>query len=172
MRGIIILGSLASVNDELPWQAPLVQWLKQHWEVKIPTLGICFGHQLIAKIFGGKVGFVFEDQHKIVGARHVTLVEEGFVTSAPKLGKLGVSHCEEVKEIPNCLEVFAQSSEVKFDGLVHRELPIWTLQAHPEALPSFFAERKVVLSSQVQDEVYAFGHSLINDYLKHCATPK
>ena len=51
----LITGSKAGVYDDFPWIVSLkklVQDLAQH---KIPVAGICFGHQVIAASFGGKV---------------------------------------------------------------------------------------------------------------------
>src|SRR5437870_2024958 len=45
--GIVILGSGCSVNDAYPWQQHLVEWLLPRLEQGVPTLGLCFGHQLI-----------------------------------------------------------------------------------------------------------------------------
>ena len=47
-RGIIILGSGASPTEKSLWQTQLASWLQQQWQRDVATLGICYGHQLIA----------------------------------------------------------------------------------------------------------------------------
>ena len=49
--GVVILRSGASVYDNLPWQAPLLEWVRTQALDGIPTLGLCYGHQMIAHAF-------------------------------------------------------------------------------------------------------------------------
>lgn len=54
--GWVITGSVASVNDEAPWMRALEQRVRERDACRQPTAGICFGHQLVAKALGGRVG--------------------------------------------------------------------------------------------------------------------
>ena len=51
----IITGSPRSVYDADDWMVDIERELKNIQSSKIPVLGICFGHQLLAKCFGGIV---------------------------------------------------------------------------------------------------------------------
>src|SRR5688500_14799459 len=73
--GIVILGSGASVNDDLPWQHALKGWLRPRVEGGTPVLGLCYGHQLLADLLGGEVGYVSADRVKRRGLRTVRLAE-------------------------------------------------------------------------------------------------
>ncbi len=53
--GIVITGSHAMVTDNLPWSVALAAWLPAVVRKRIPLLGICYGHQLLAAAMGGRV---------------------------------------------------------------------------------------------------------------------
>jgi GMP synthase-like glutamine amidotransferase len=53
--GIVITGSPASVNDDAAWIRRLEQLVRELHAQQRPMLGICFGHQVIAKALGGQV---------------------------------------------------------------------------------------------------------------------
>src|SRR5271154_1603249 len=49
---IVVLGANPSVNDDLPWIAGEVAWLRA---ARVPVLGICFGAQALCAMAGGRV---------------------------------------------------------------------------------------------------------------------
>jgi GMP synthase-like glutamine amidotransferase len=52
---VVVLGAIPSVNDDLPWIAEELAWLRQADEAGVPVLGICFGAQALCVVSGGKV---------------------------------------------------------------------------------------------------------------------
>ncbi|MEZ0368823.1 MAG: type 1 glutamine amidotransferase, partial [Candidatus Sericytochromatia bacterium] len=52
--GIVISGSVRGVYDDLPWLTALEDLIRRAHERSVPLLGICFGHQLLARAMGGK----------------------------------------------------------------------------------------------------------------------
>ncbi|HZM37137.1 MAG TPA: type 1 glutamine amidotransferase [Burkholderiales bacterium] len=54
--GLVFMGGPMSVNDEIPWIAPLLELIREAARKDVPVLGHCLGGQLIAKAFGGTVG--------------------------------------------------------------------------------------------------------------------
>lgn len=169
IQGIIILGSLSSVNESLPWQEQLGTFLLPHLENKVPTLGICYGHQFIAHLFGGTVDYVYPDKKKHLGFRSVSLKSNSLWGEACA-GPLYVSHNEHVIKSPSAFDVIATSSEIEIDGLAHRDLPIWTFQPHPEAGPKFLELRE---KRPTQDpKQFDFGHQLLERFLHFCARNK
>lgn len=54
--GLIITGSPASVHHREAWSERCGAWIKQVVEAGVPTLGVCYGHQLLGDVFGGEVG--------------------------------------------------------------------------------------------------------------------
>lgn len=51
----LITGSPSSSYENLPWIPPLENFVQQCYERRIPLVGICFGHQIIAQALGGQV---------------------------------------------------------------------------------------------------------------------
>ncbi len=101
----------------------------------IPILGVCLGHQAIAVAFGGNV---VRAQHIMHGKRsdvsHDSLgVYKGIATpvSVTRYHSLVVDR----DTVPDCLEVTSTSDDDGYVmGLRHRELPIESVQFHPESV--------------------------------------
>src|SRR4051812_15324587 len=53
--GLVFMGGPMSVNDELPWMAPVLELIREAVRNDVPLLGHCLGGQLMAKAFGGAV---------------------------------------------------------------------------------------------------------------------
>lgn len=51
----IITGSEAGVYEQLHWMAPLKEFILSAAAARVPQFGICFGHQIMAEAFGGRV---------------------------------------------------------------------------------------------------------------------
>ena len=53
--GLVFMGGPMSVNDDLPWIAPVLQLIRASVDANVPVLGHCLGGQLMAKALGGEV---------------------------------------------------------------------------------------------------------------------
>lgn len=136
LLGVVILGSGASVNDDLAWQHVLFDWLGARLRAGVPTLGLCYGHQAIAHLFGGQVGYLRPGRDKRLGLRTVHLAADPLWGQAQAVEVL-VSHREHVVVLPDDLRGVGHSDEVAIEALAHRSLPVWGFQSHPEATPAF-----------------------------------
>ena len=99
-------------------------------ELEVPILGICLGHQLIAEVFGGKVG-----KGSIGGYSEVriTRVEDDEIFEGiPNEFTAWASHMDEVKEMPKNFKLLAKSDICKVEAMRHQKKPIYGVQWHPE----------------------------------------
>ena len=143
VSAVVVMGSRASVHDDHRWLAQLCDWLRPivRGSIRLPLLGICFGHQLIAHLAGGEVDRVAADGRKLLGVADSEL-ERSRLLAAGQL-RVVISHCEEVKSLPSRFHRSSHRAPVRFDGLEHDELPIFGFQFHPEAGAGFLAARGV-----------------------------
>ena len=166
VAGIIILGSASSVNERLPWQSMFEAWIKPNLENWIPTLGICYGHQMLAHLYGGAVDYIFSDQKKISAMRCINIEKLPWFKST--LGSIAVSHNEMITRMPDCFNVIATSRECNTDGMAHNRLPIWSFQSHPEATKEFLSNHQIEISAP--DQQLQFGQGLLKKFLEYAST--
>jgi GMP synthase-like glutamine amidotransferase len=135
---VAVMGSKASVRDDHGWLRELSAWLTPILEgrVRKPLLGICFGHQLVAQLAGGRVGWTHADRHEERGFPETTLVGGRLLPGTHRM-RVVASHYEAVHEVPPGYRVTAERPGVPIDGLEHEELPIFTWQFHPEGRDRF-----------------------------------
>jgi GMP synthase (glutamine-hydrolysing) len=162
LLGVVLLGSGASVHDDLPWLSALSAWLAPRLRAGVPMLGLCFGHQLIAHLLGGPVGYLFDDRRKLRGLRQVTLAANPLWGDATE-GPLLVTHAEVVSAAPPGCDIVGHSAEVAVEAFAHRSLPLWGFQGHPEATPAFADNNAVPFDADA--DVLSFGHRLVDGFL-------
>ncbi len=101
----------------------------------IPILGVCLGHQAIAVAFGGTV---VRAQHIMHGKRStISHDSQGIYTGIPSPVSVTRYHSlvADRDSVPDCLEITSTSDDDGYVmGLRHRELPIESVQFHPESV--------------------------------------
>lgn len=126
----LITGSLASVYDSLPWIAPLENFVHKIHSAGQKLLGICFGHQLVAQVLGGRV--CLSDKGWGVGiAENQIILAADWMQPACRTFNTLVSHRDQVIELPAGAKVLAGSEFCPFYLMQYGE-SILTIQGHPE----------------------------------------
>ena len=135
----VIMGSPFSAYDDMPWIHRLEALIPEIAQAKIPLIGICFGHQLIAKALGGRVEKAKQGWE--VGVKHYKIYER------PSWMKGGgntiggfVFHQDQVVALPSNARNIAGNAACTI-GMVVYDQPIFTLQSHPEFTKEFAAKR-------------------------------
>ena len=99
---------------------------------RVPTLGVCLGHQSIVQLYGGEIGRARELVHgKASTIRHDS---RGVYEGLPDELEVGRYHSLAAHSIPDALALTATSPDGEVMGVRHRELPVEGVQFHPESV--------------------------------------
>ncbi|MDH3191169.1 MAG: glutamine-hydrolyzing GMP synthase [Nitrosopumilus sp.] len=125
-KGIIFSGGPSSVYSE---DAPFPD--SKIFEMNLPLLGICYGHQLIVNKFGGKV----KRANKEYGSSLLTIDNDrdllsGIVGSI----RAWMSHGDEAEQIPSGFKVIGHTESVKAAAIASEKKSIFGIQFHPEVV--------------------------------------
>lgn len=134
--GCIVTGSAAGVYEDIEWIPQLTHWL-QDARGKTRLLGICFGHQIMAQAFGGRV----EKSDKGWGVglhRYDVLTQEDWMHPRADAISIAVSHQDQVVAIGQDARTIASSDFTPYAGLAYGDDAI-SFQCHPEFQPAYAA---------------------------------
>ena len=99
---------------------------------RVPTLGVCLGHQAIVEAFGGEIGRAVRLVHGKASA--ISHDGRGLFRGLPAEFEAGRYHSLAAASVPDCLEVSATCAEGEVMAVRHRELPVDGVQFHPESV--------------------------------------
>lgn len=129
-EAILITGSRFSVNDEAQWIDELKTFVLRAYELGTPVIGFCFGHQLLASAFGGRVDHAAAGWN--LGLWPVEIVgSTPWVDAGPRQFQALFNHSEQVMTLPPQARLIAGSGRcpVQIFAIDDRILGV---QFHPE----------------------------------------
>ena len=128
--GYITTGSRYGVNDDSPWVDELEKFVADLDRAEKKFVGICFGHQMLAKALGGKV--IQSDRGWAVGisSNQINVRKDWMNPDQEKLN-LVVSHHDQVSQLPQKIEVLASSDFCPYYMLQYGN-HMMSVQGHPE----------------------------------------
>jgi len=171
--GIIISGSEKGVYDDTTWMQPLRDNLQLMRSAGVAMFGICFGHQIMADVFGGKA----------------EKSEKGFVTGSAEFKDRGrttnayLAHQDQVHEVPPEANIIASAPHCPVAALSYT-FPALSVQFHPEYDRQFTADLielygvKLMNSDQLQAARASMSAEVADDlwckdvatfFRKHCS---
>lgn len=124
--GWLITGSRHGVYEDHPWIPPLEDFIRAAYAARVPLVGICFGHQIVAQAMGGKV-------ERYAGGWAVGATDYDF---GGETIRLNAWHRDQVIEAPANATVIASNDFCANAALLYGDRAL-TVQAHPEFRPEF-----------------------------------
>lgn len=129
----LVTGSSAGVYEPLPWIAPLKAFLNAA-SGRTSLVGVCFGHQVMAEAFGGRV--IPSPKGWGVGLHRYAASGEGWLEGLDTLA-VAASHQDQVVEVPEGARVVAGSDFTPFGALHYPARRAISIQLHPEFTPDY-----------------------------------
>lgn len=141
LKGIILSGSPFSVNDTNNPDVNIQKFIE-----KIPVLGVCYGAQLTAKNFGGKVD---KSNKREYGRVSLHLAKNDVIFKhVHNNSQVWMSHSDSIVNLPENFEILATTENIPiaaFKKSATNTKPLYGLQFHPEVYHS--AEGKTIIKN-------------------------
>ena len=130
IKGVILSGSPFSVRD-INAPKPSLHAIKG----KIPLLGVCYGAQLLAQEYGGKVN---SSNTREYGRANLTVVnvQSRLMQSIPINSQVWMSHGDSISDVPSNYSVVCSTSDVEVAGFEIENENTFGVQFHPEVYHS------------------------------------
>jgi GMP synthase-like glutamine amidotransferase len=130
----LVTGSPAGVYDDLPWMAPLKDFLRSS-KGKAKLVGVCFGHQIMAEAFGGRVEK--SERGWGVGLQTLEVCGTAPFLSGERQVSIPASHQDQIVVPPPATRVIAANAFSPYGVLLYEDQPALSLQFHPEFSADF-----------------------------------
>ncbi|WP_440936626.1 glutamine-hydrolyzing GMP synthase [Candidatus Pelagibacter sp.] len=128
IKGIILSGGPLNV-----YQINKYSFDKRIIENQIPVLGICFGHQILSKLNGGRVK---QSKYREFGLANIRKTRESILIknffNKKNINKVWMSHADQVSKLPKNFNVIASSQNSKFAIIENKKKNFYGVQFHPE----------------------------------------
>ncbi|MFU0789128.1 glutamine-hydrolyzing GMP synthase [Cerasibacillus sp. JNUCC 74] len=156
-KGIILSGGPHSVYDENSFRCD-----PEIFDLGIPVLGICYGMQLMALHYGGKVE---KAKNREYGKAEIHVNESPILfKETPNTQIVWMSHGDKVVEVPEQFQINATSSSTPIAAMSHPEKGLYGVQFHPEVRHSEYGNH--LLNQFVFDVCQSSGNWTIENFIE------
>jgi GMP synthase (glutamine-hydrolysing) len=130
VAGVIITGSAARVADQSPWMLRVQEALRELVARRVPTFGICFGHQLLGMALGGRSGP--NPAGREIGTVELRLTGgDPLFGDAPRRFPVSMTHLDSVLELPPGAVPLGSTERERY-AAIRFGAAAWGVQFHPE----------------------------------------
>ncbi len=156
MDAVLTTGSAAGVYEEHDWIAPSEDYLRAAAGARKPQVGICFGHQLMAQAFGGRVQKV--DKGWGVGV-HAYDIDHRPAWMTPPQSRIAcaVSHQDQVVDLPASGRALGGSDFCPNGVVEYAHAPAISFQPHPEFTTDYARDLLTLRRDRIGDGLVAAG---------------
>ena len=138
LKGVILSGSPCSVNED---NAPMVDI--RAIAANVPVLGVCYGAQLSAKVFGGVVA---KSNKREYGRATLNILSDSKLTAGVQpQSQVWMSHSDTIKKLPEGFTLLANTESIpvaSFEGNTEAH-PVFGMQFHPEVYHSVEGKKMI-----------------------------
>ncbi|MCG8310553.1 MAG: aminodeoxychorismate/anthranilate synthase component II [Cytophagales bacterium] len=125
-----------SPGPGIPGKAGHLMEVLHYYRNKIPVLGICLGHQAIAQYYNGKIVKAQRPMHGKIS--EITHSGDPLFENIPEKLNVVRYHSLICRDLPGSLNVIAKTESNEIMAIKHKQLPVYGLQFHPEAVLTQF----------------------------------
>ena len=128
--GLIITGSVSSIQDYESWSISATRWVKTVMEAKIPILGICYGHQMLGHILGSPVDR--NPNGREIGVSMVQQIgQDPLFQGLPETFPVIQTHMDAVLEGSADMRIIAKNEKTAVQAIAYGDM-VRGVQWHPE----------------------------------------
>ena len=143
---VIVSGSRASCYEKGPWVSALDRLIEKSVSLKLPFLGVCYGHQALNRVLGGSQTLGKSAHPEFGWTKIESLSPSALFQGLPETFYSFSAHFEEVCALPGDMKNIARSKDCDVQACQYQDLPIYGVQFHPErnieAAEKTFSERR------------------------------
>lgn len=156
---VLMTGSPLSVTQPEPWMGPAADFMLEAAARGVPVLGVCFGHQLLARAHGGTVAA--SSKGREIGTVDIQLTaagrEDPLFEGLPERFKVQTTHGDFVTEVPRGATLLAGNAHTTTQAFAFGP-NVRSVQFHPELEPD--ATRVVIeaRAAGLEEEGLRLGH--------------